>query len=138
MCRPRPTKGKTLEVGHRHVVEKTPPMPFPKITIKQTIVREMVKNSHRDLSLRVREVIRDKVSRIKPEHYSKVKDLLPSVILLKTDKNIGTPICEGYKVLYKSQRLVGRPRWIRELIYSPNSTPHSCLGKLSNLLERIK
>lgn len=115
-------------------VEKTPPMAFPKVPIRQTIVRQMVRNRMKGIPSPLRENAKECFPFAMPGYCAALKRYLPSIILLKTNKSIGVPICEGYRILY-SAGLAGRPRWVRELFFSPSSTPHSCLRKLSSFLE---
>lgn len=113
-----------------------PKDPFPKLPVRQKLVRDLVKNSSFQTSRRLRKTASKLLLDVEPGHSRNISIPLPRVILVKTQRNVGSPIAEGYKVLY-SKGLLGRPSWVRELFYSQNSLPQSCLRQLLRFLKSI-
>lgn len=110
-----------------------PGPPFPRIPVRQTLVRQLVKNSNTTSSLGTGGKISSRLPRAKCS--CDLRKVLPHTLLLKTNQRVGTPICEGYRLLY-NRNLASRPRWMRELLYSPSSIPQSCLGVLYDYCRR--
>lgn len=113
--------------------ETKPLYSFPKVPVRQTLVRRLVRNLHKSDSSRERGD-RKLLRPPRVECSCDLRKVLPHTILLMTNKNIGTHLCDGFRLLFNNRSLAGHPRWIRELFYSPSSIPQSCLGVLHNLL----
>lgn len=97
--------------------------PFPQVPVDQKIVRAVVR-SEKNLALitNLRERIRNGLFRIPTRCLRKFCSSLPKTVVVKTNKNIGQPLIEGFRRIFASG-LLRRRSWLRELYYSPSNVP---------------
>lgn len=126
---PSPLKGSG---GHLASARENPAAVFPRIPVKQALVRQLVRNEKKKLiPLGNRSSPLGLTSWVK-HSWTLIKRELPHAILVKSNRKIGYPVQPGYRILYLRASPV-HPTWIREIFFSPSSTPQSCLGRIHKL-----
>lgn len=121
--------------AYRPVQKKTStPKPFPKLPVKQKLVRQLYKCDLGKIPQEERELVKEYLPCAKSRFFKPLKSLLPRTILVRTHRPVGFPICGEYRVIYSYNLLLDRLGWMRELFFSPSSVPVSCLRYFARLL----